>query len=188
MHTTWVVFEEPEREILSKYIPPEALAELAEACSFVGAHYHHLRKNPIRYAEERAHFLRITDSARQLVECFQDPSRDWWTLRAIVEVGSGAKSGSARTDELCSLLTSLADGCERHAGKLPRQMVRHTLEYEVRWIARVIEPFGIKASAAPKSKFTKIVRVCFDAMGIYSDPGRAIRSYIVHRDDDPLRW
>lgn len=187
-NATWVTFDESERELLSRYLSESAIAELAESCSFVGALYHHLRANPIRYADERAHFARVAEAAQQLLECFAPQSRDGLRLRAIVELGSGAERGTANTDELRRLLNLLATGCQRHVVKLPRQMSRHTLEYEVRCVARVVEPCGIKASAAPGSKFTKIVRVSFLAMGIFSDPGRAIRSYITHRDDDPLRW
>ncbi len=185
---TWVEFTAAERALLLRYLPPEALPELAESCSLVGAMYHHHRANPIRYADERAHYKRIAEAASQLLECFDSPSRDRVQLRVIVELGRGAERGTTHTDELCRLLTVLAKGCERHLQRLPVRMPRHTLEYEVRWIARVVEPRGVKASAAPGSKFYKIVRACFGAMGIFTDPGRAIRSYIIHRDDDPLRW
>ena len=188
LNETWVTFSAEEKAILMRYLPSHVLPELAESCSFVGAMYHHQRANPTSFAVERTHFGRIASSARALLECFEEPSRDWMQLRGIVEVGSGAERGTVNTDELRRLLDVLAGGCERHAEKLPLRRPRHTLEYEVRWIARVTEPAGVKTSAAPGSKFTKIVRTCFAAMGIHSDPGRAIRSYIGHRDDDPLRW
>lgn len=188
LNETWVTFSAEERAILSRYMPSHVLTELASSCSFVGAMYHHRRANPISFAVERTHFKRVASSARALLECFEEPSRDWMQLHAIVELGSGAERGTANTDELRRLLGILASGCERHAQKLPLRYPQHTLEYEVRWIARVTEPAGVKTSAAPGSKFTKIVRTCFAAMGIHSDPGRAIRSYIAHRDDDPLRW
>ena len=164
------------------------MTELAESCSFVGAMYHHQRANPTSFAVERTQFKRVASSARALLECFDKPSRDWMQLRSIVELGSGAERGTVNSNELCRLLRVLASGCERHTERLPVRRPPHTLEYEVRWIARVTEPVGVKTSAAPGSKFTKIVRTCFAAMGIHSDPGRAIRSYIAHRDDDPLRW
>ena len=150
--------------------------------------YHYQRANPTSFAVERTHFKRLASAARGLLECFEEPSRDSMQLHAIVEVGSRAERGTVNTDELRRLLGVLASGCERHAEKLPLCRPPHTLEYEVRWIARVTEPAGVKTSAAPGSKFSKIVRTCFGAMGIHSDPGRAIRSYIAHRDDDPLRW
>lgn len=181
-------FTPPERQALSKYLDTSVIDELAESCSFVGALYHHRRVNPVSFAAERTQFLRISEVAQQLLECFENPSRDWVQLCAIVELGNGATRGTKNTDELLRMLAVLSKGCQSHAARLPARALRHTLEYEVRWIARVVEPIGIKASAAPGSKFTRITRICFGAMGIQSDPGRAIRSYIAHKDDDPLRW
>ena len=187
LSTTWVQFNSTDRSVLSRFVDDECIDRLAKTCSFVGCLYHSMRLNPISFASERAQFGRIADACQQLLECFEHPSRDWMQLRALVELGSGTESGTKNSDELCRLLAALAKGCVAHAQKLPPQAFRHTLEYEVRWIAGVVEPKGIKASAAPGSKFTKIVKVCFGAMGIYSDPGRAIRSYIAHKDDDSHR-
>jgi len=187
INSDWVEFDPNDKKTLSKYLDIHAIDELQEACSFAGAMYHYRRANPISYAAERTQLLNVSEVAQQLFECLDHKSRDWMTLTAIIELGSNANHGTSNTDELRRLLRVLADGCPERAKRLPSQARRQTPEYQVRWVARVIEPRGIKPSAAPGSKFTRIVRICFRAMGIHSDPGRAIRSYIEHKDDDPIR-
>lgn len=132
--------------------------------------------------------MKVAEVAQQLLECLYLKSRDRMTLCAIIEIGSGANHGVSNTNELCRLLQILATSCPERAKRLPGQARRQTPEYQVRCIARVIELRGIKPSAAPGSKFTRIVRTCFRAMGIHNDPGRAIRGYIDHKDDDCLRY
>lgn len=183
----WVKFNPADKKILFNYLDSVAIDELQEACSFAGAMFHSFRANPISLAAERTQLLSVAATAQQLLEILDHQSRDWITLTAIIELGSNANHGTSNTDELRRLLQVLADGCPERAKRLPSQARRQTPEYQVRWVARIIEQRGIKPSAAPGSKFTRIVRICFRAMGIYSDPGRAIRSYIVHKDDDPLR-
>jgi hypothetical protein len=187
INSDWVVFDPTAKKILSQYLDDDAIDELREACSFAGAMYHHRRANPISFAAERAQLLKVAEVAHQLFGCLDLRSRDSLTLTAIVELGSNAKHGTANTTELRRLLRVLADGCRDRAKRYRGQARRKTPEYQVRWVARVVEPKGIKPSAAPGSRFTRIVRTCFGAMGIHSDPGRAIRSYIEHKDDDPLR-
>lgn len=187
INSDWVVFDVAAIEILSKYLDKKAIDELQQACNFVGAMYHEKRENPISFTAERTQLMKVAEVAQQLLECLDLRSRDRMTLWAIIEIGSGANHGISNTNELRRLLQVLVDGCPEHAKRLPGQARRQTPEYQVRWVARVIEPSGIKPSAAPGSKFTRIVRTCFRAMGIHSDPGRAIRSYIAHKDDDPLR-
>lgn len=187
INSKWVEFDSNAMRLLSQYLDDEAITELREACSFVGALYHHRRANPIRYASERKQFLSLAEAAEQLAACLEHGSKDHLTLTAIIELGSNSICGTTNTTELRRLLQVLSDGCRACVERFPLQARRKTPEYQVRWIARIIEPRGVKVSAAPGSKFTRITRVCFTAMGVHSDPGRAIRSYIDHKDDDPLR-
>ncbi len=184
VHTDWVSFDPAEHAELRKHLDTQGVDELSGACNVAGALYHGRQVNPISVSAIRNHLLKVAEAAGQLQSCFDMNSRHAMTLVSLLEFECDSGRGMHNTKELVRLLSALAAGCRKQAKGYVGQARRHAPEYQVRCIARVLEPRGIKASAAPGSRFTRLVRICFSAMGIHSDPGRAIRSYIDHKDDE----
>jgi len=184
----WVTFDEADRLLLQGYLTDAGIEELREACSLAGGLYHWRRLNPISVASTKQHLSKVADAAAALSAAFALSSRYALTLTALLESECGADRGRPNTKELVRLLSALEHGCRQGAKRYVGQSQRRTPEYEVRLIASVIEPLGIRPSAAPGSRFMRIARVCFRAMGIMVDPGRAVRTYVAHKDDKGLRY
>jgi hypothetical protein len=186
VHESWVQFRDAEIERLAKHLDNATVHQLAEACGFAGALYHAGKANPISFAAIRQHLLRVSEVSDQLSSALDLGSRHAMTLVSLLEQECQSDHGMTNAIELSRLLKALSVGCSRHAKQYVGQTRRRTPEYQVRCIARVLEPKGIKTSAAPGSRFMRIVRICFEAMGIHVDPGRAVRSYLEHRDDESI--
>lgn len=183
VHTAWVTFSPVEHAQLRQHLDTQGVSELREACNLAGALYHGRKANPISFSAIRTHLVKVAEAAEQLESCLDMSARHAITLVSVLERECDSERGMPNTIELTRLLNALATGSRKQAKNYVGQARRQTPEYQVRCIARVIEPKGIRASAAPGSRFTRIVRICFTAMGIHIDPGRAIRSYIDHKDD-----
>ncbi len=180
----WVRFTQIETEKLAKHLDRAAIDELAGACGITGALYHARRANPISLSAIKVHLLRVSEVAEELSHCLELNSRHALTLVSLLEHECHNERGMKNSIELTRLLKALSVGSGQQARLYSGQARRQTPEYQVRCIARVLEPKGIKISAAPGSRFVRLVRICFEAMGIHIDPGRAIRSYLSHKDDE----
>lgn len=183
---SWVQFTGLEIERLAKHLDVETIDELTEACRVAGALYHARKANPISISAIRLHLIRVSEVSDQLSRAIDLSSRHALTLVSLLEQECQSERGMKNTLELSRLLKALSDGCSRQAKLYTGQTRRKTPEYQVRCVARVVEPKGIKASAAPGSRFIRIVQICFGAMGIHIDSGRAVRSYLAHKDDESI--
>ena len=183
----WVTFDASTTQLLRRYLDPSGIDELREACDFIGGLHHAQLSNPPSNTATRRSLKRIADVSDKLAACLDTSCSDFETLAATLEIGAGDGTGLHKTNELRKLLSVLALGCRKRAASLPRQVRRRTPEVQVRWLARVLEPRGIRASAASGSRFMRIIRTCFPAMGIHTDPARAVRSYVEHKGDKAFR-
>ena len=184
VHSAWVQFTSHELEQLGKHLDSSAIDELVDACNLAGALYHAKKTNPISFSSIRLHLLKVAEVSDQLGRSLDLNSRFAMTLISLLEFECKGVKGMPNSIELSRLLLALSVGCSRQATVYAGQARRQTPEYQVRLVTRVLEPRGIRVSAAPGSRFVRLVRICFEAMGIHIDPGRAVRTYMRHRDDE----
>ena len=163
VQSEWVKFNAHERTELAKHLGGPAIEELASACNLAGALYHARKANPISVSAIRVHLLKVAEVAAELKKSLDFNTRHALTLVSLLERDCGAERGMPNALELSRLLDALAAGCTQQAKLYVGQARRQTPEYQVRCIARVLEASGLKTSAAPGSRFIRLVRICFDA-------------------------
>lgn len=146
-----------------------AIEALRDECD-VAANFRRLQAASPGAADRRAEYVQAAADARSL---------------AARLAGSGwARMGSVLvppddTVRLRELLNRLASGCDAKAANVVDRIPPASLAYAIRGIAAVVEPSGIRRSAATNSRFIRVVKICFEATGIFGSPTRHIRQFML---------
>jgi hypothetical protein len=170
----WVeplTFNRAQRAVLSAYLDADAVERLRGACELqrgmLGC-----RDDWPTIGEVRAGLAEIADCAEILAGRL---ARNNASVEAeLAVVGQKLMRDWQWADKLAEQLLELARQCDARADKLPAQSRPAAPVGALRPIAEILEAQGIKVSASPQSRFLKIARECFHAMGL-SSPDHAAR-------------
>lgn len=171
-------FTDKQRATLAVYLPDVAINALLECCATGRVAYRKMRDAQTRSAV-RADVKGIRDAARNLHERLQDITHE-----AKSELLSGLLSGRltrSHADAFDEAIRAVRDVCEAAETRLPELegQSRHVAPmFQIKMIAQVCAEHGIKISAAPGSKFTRIAKACFEAIGIPGGPEHATRELL----------
>jgi hypothetical protein len=167
-----VAYTADHRRELAADLALDAVEALVRACSEAKTMHAFAQSMPTS-GEVRESLREVADLAERLAGKLA--RSDAWTDAEMATAGLSVAGNMRHHVELAGALLAFATACDKRIDAQPAQSRREAPVWALRPIERVCTAHGIKFSTAPSSKFLRIARTCFAAMGLES-PEQAARN------------